>query len=163
MTENNVWMLKDWIAIAALVLAVANAIWAFYQAKVVEPQNKRIALATELSRSHLNEITDEILALISKFNRKIDFTPEERHRFEVFADKMEYAALMANKKRADVNYFAPALTCAIIATAGAAEQHGFDMPSAADGSQILLFAKQNKCTPAGLVGRVNQPSAGGAS
>jgi hypothetical protein len=130
-------------AILGIVIGITN----FYLTWWKTPDDQRIAIALDISRTYLREVTKDTIQLLLSAAHGDKLSPDELTRVAIFGDTMEYTAFLANAGKLDPTYLAPALVCAISFASKASERYRFSVPTNTGGKglQMIEFAKSRKC------------------
>jgi hypothetical protein len=130
-----------------VLVSVAGAIGyaaGLYQNWVKAPEDQRIAVALDVSRTYLRDVKREDIELYSAaVSGELDVS--QQNKLALLADNLEYYSLLANNGRLDPAFLSRALICAITCTARAAEKYKFSIPTGGEPLELLKFAKTVKC------------------
>jgi hypothetical protein len=109
------------------------------------PQEQRIAVSLDVSRSYLRDVKTEDIKLYVAAMVDEPLDADQRNRLALLADPLEYYSLLANRELLDPAFLSRALNCALIGTAKAAQKYRFGIPTGGEPSEIIKFAKKIKC------------------
>jgi hypothetical protein len=133
--------------VVGTLLGVFGGGSAIYQTWIKSPDEQRIAVALDISRSYLREITPEMIDLLGAgANGSITLTDDQQLRLARYGDTLEYYARLANKDKLDTSFLSRALVCAIILAATAATRYKFSIPTGGEPLEMIEFARTKKCS-----------------
>ncbi len=126
------------------VIGYVSGASSIYQASVKVPQDQRVAVALDVSRSYLRDVKREDIELYSvAVSGELDAA--QQNKLALLADNLEYYSLLANKGLLDPAFLSRALICAITCAAKAADKYRFSIPTGGEPLELIKFAKTVKC------------------